>query len=366
MSDDQKGVNGLSFSVGTELKAITFSVQTGLPEEVEFWRALVSTMFELHLDNPSNLRGTSTTVFLGRLALSMTHTTGGLLKRTERTIIQSGLDNIMVIQYHSGQHKFACDTVSHDLKPGDFLFFDCAKTGEIFIEENRNSNLIFAREAFAARVEDIEAVHGQVLRSTDPLNGVLSAYLEKLSEDVGKMSVSDAERVAEATTSLFASSITGTITKHPRSKPIGNKNSLAAIRDFIQTHLHQKNLGPDMILDRFPVSRSSLYKMFEPLGGVQSYIRKQRLKKTLNALVSRRETDIKIGEIATECGFSSISSFNRQFFENFGITPSVARTTALLNTPSHRNLIAENGVYATLMESLASKAVEIKYPQAES
>lgn len=72
------------------------------------------------------------------------------------------------------------------------------------------------------------------------------------------------------------------------------------------------------------VSRSRLYRIFEPLGGVASYIRRQRLLRTRDALSDIADTR-SISRIAEEWGFVDASAYSRTFEHEFGISPKEAR-----------------------------------------
>lgn len=98
---------------------------------------------------------------------------------------------------------------------------------------------------------------------------------------------------------------------------------LLAIRRHIETHLGAANLSAEAIAVQFGLSRSALYRLFEPLGGVADYVRKRRLTRayadlarTATSKVRRRITDI-----GNDCGFESGAVFSRAFRREFGFAP---------------------------------------------
>jgi AraC-like DNA-binding protein len=66
-----------------------------------------------------------------------------------------------------------------------------------------------------------------------------------------------------------------------------------------------------------PIAFSRFFKRNSGVGFVE-YINKVRTNKACYLL---RETEYQVHDIAMECGFSSISNFNKQFRKAEGISP---------------------------------------------
>ena len=75
------------------------------------------------------------------------------------------------------------------------------------------------------------------------------------------------------------------------------------------------------------LSRSALYWLFEPYGGVAAYLLERRLARVRALLADRREHR-RISELAFAHGFASEAHFSRAFRRCFGLTPSDVRGTA--------------------------------------
>ncbi|WAP71367.1 AraC family transcriptional regulator [Jiella pelagia] len=75
------------------------------------------------------------------------------------------------------------------------------------------------------------------------------------------------------------------------------------------------------------LSRSTLYRLFEPFGGVAAYILERRLEQAYRALGDSRDLRL-IGTIAHGLGFAGESQFSRSFRQRFGRTPSEVRRLA--------------------------------------
>lgn len=102
--------------------------------------------------------------------------------------------------------------------------------------------------------------------------------------------------------------------------PVGGNPRLADVVLYINTHLGDPDLGVDHLQSAFCVSRSTLYRMFDGLGGIARFIRKQRLAAARQYL--HRNPGLGITQVLYEHGFGSERQFQRAFQAEFGVTPS--------------------------------------------
>src|SRR6478752_3394227 len=85
-----------------------------------------------------------------------------------------------------------------------------------------------------------------------------------------------------------------------------------------------------MLCSAFGLSRSALYRLFAPLGGVSDYIRRRRLERARLALNGASLERGGIGKLARRFGFSSDDAFSRAFKARFGVAPREAAQIRVL------------------------------------
>jgi AraC-like DNA-binding protein len=82
-------------------------------------------------------------------------------------------------------------------------------------------------------------------------------------------------------------------------------------------------LTPEKLQSALNLSRSSLYRAFEPLGGVAFFIRDRRLAR-IHAMVSAGERAT-VSQLAGTFGFASAAQLTRAFTAHFGYSVSELR-----------------------------------------
>lgn len=183
------------------------------------------------------------------------------------------------------------------------------------------------------------------------LGALLSDYLMSLRRQLPTLRLEHLPPVLEATRAIItACAVPDPDTVIAASAAI-HATQVERARQLIRRHLLSPSLGIDELCRSLGVSRSSLYRSFEPLGGVMKYIRSARLLDAHHALTNSADTRA-IHEIAAERGFMDPGEFSRAFRREFGYTPSEARAHHLSGSlPIGRSGIL-NPTFADLLRGL--------------
>jgi AraC-like DNA-binding protein len=107
--------------------------------------------------------------------------------------------------------------------------------------------------------------------------------------------------------------------------------SLGAMQQCLMTRL-RGDVGAEALCRHFHVSRSTVYRLFELLGGVKHFINGARLERCYGELRGADPRQVKIADVATSWGFTDASSFSRSFRTRFGVPPSQVLGTAVART----------------------------------
>jgi AraC-like DNA-binding protein len=280
------------------------------------------------------------------MPISGVRMSAGRFVRTERVIARAGLDHMLLSTYRSTDHRFVTAGNEGVARAGDVVAVDLTQPSSFAAleEDNRNISLMVPRRLLAPLLPDIEDRHGLVLPRGTPLNVLLRSHMKDLLAQARHLTPASALAVTRASAALVAACLGNA----DRSAPPGEsaRASLAAaimrlIRQAIEEHLDDPELGPAQLCRDFKLSRARLYRLFEPLGGVRAYIQQRRLMRVHRILADPGAPYETIASLAERWGFPDHAAFSRTYRLAYGVTPSETRTLAQAHFAKARVVAAE-------------------------
>jgi AraC-like DNA-binding protein len=185
--------------------------------------------------------------------------------------------------------------------------------------------LFLTRDAFHDIAPLLDAARGAVLDT--PLGHLLGDYLLALERRLPSLTADELPALSRAVGAMVAAAITPSACRIAEARCQIDLGALERVRRHVRRHLHSAGLGPAMVSRQVGISRSQLYRLFEPKGGVARYIQQQRLLAAHAALTDTARPRA-VGAIAEELCFADASSFSRAFRRAFGYSPSGLRELA--------------------------------------
>lgn len=291
------------------------------------WSDTVSTIFDLDAtaDSIAQFRFGFSAWHLGSLVLGVSQSDRIRFERRSATIARSSIDHFLVQVYQTGGLVGEVEGNTVDVAPRDVWILDLAREASIRETDFRSINLAIPRNLLAPFVKNPDGLHGLKISEATPLGGMLSRYLIDLAGQAAQMSQAEAASIAESTIHLVAGCAGPGRNATEAVRTGVTTISLTAIRRFIDASLGNPALDVDLICRQFGLSRATLYRLCEPLGGVHAHIRRRRLARCFKDLVSPGENALRISQIAFRYGFSDEATFSRAFRSTYGLSPSEAR-----------------------------------------
>lgn len=301
-------------------------------DQFDAWHESISVIFDVDpLEGYSPDRGFAASVrafHLGSLLLSQVDFEGQHFVRDRHRSVVDGLDHYLVQLYAKGGLIGTANDDERRLDGGDVQILDLTQANITRAEASGTIAIVVPREALDQALPKASALHGLILRGDRGAGGLLADYMRSLIRRADTMTMAEASAVAEATTGMIAACARPTAETVMRARMALDTTMLERIQRHIAASLQSPGLHPEALSALFRISRSRLYRLFEPLGGVAAYIQEQRLIQAHATLSDPAQHHRRIYEIAFALGFTSEAHFSRLFRSTFGRSPSDVRARA--------------------------------------
>lgn len=156
------------------------------------------------------------------------------------------------------------------------------------------------------------------------IGSLFADYMLSLESQLGRMRLNELPELRSATQRLLLAAIAPTLDRVEEIGPFINHALLERAKRCIHKHLQDPRLDVPFLLKELGVSRSRLYRLFEPLEGISHYIQRRRLLAARSILADPDSTE-RIFEVAERFCFNDGAEFSRAFRREFGCSPSEAR-----------------------------------------
>lgn len=294
-----------------------------LPERDRFeaWRALLAAH-----DLDATPHGFSASIETVQLGPTLLHVMNASPQGTGRSLSRIRQDTQERFTLLLSRHGYCVETEHDvwDVPPNAVSINDLSQPYRRSRSPENNSLILsLPRALVAAVLPGEDALHGLVL--TGAAGSLFAEHIRSLA--ALRLSILDVEApdLSQATLHMLAACV-----RPSRDNLEEARMPMAAVRlkrakQFIREHLAAP-LRSDRIAVAVGMSRSQLYRLFEPEGGVARYLGRQRLAAVRAALSDARDPR-SIGAIGAAYGFTSATHLSRAFREAYGESPSDYRNS---------------------------------------
>ncbi len=235
-------------------------------------------------------------------------------------------------------------------RPGEAFITDFARPDrQESSVTNESVGLFLPREAMDSLLPKPSNLHGLAVQ--EPLATLLRDHLVGLARILrtSAMPAEAAPAVAQATLHLVAAAVAGAPPAEPPTRAVIDGALRRRISGYIEEHLLDPELGPQTLCQAFHMSRPTLYRLLQPLGGIASYVQERRLARIHHVLSDPAQRN-HLGHLAVIHGFTSQTQMGRAYKARYGHSPS--ETADAILTPA-ASADAEQGEYERWFRELA-------------
>jgi len=306
------------------------SRDTSAPEALDYWRGSLSQSWEMAIADEADAANFHADVSVWRMAdLMVGRASFGptqMRMRRERNIQSDQLDHYRLILMRDGQFDYEAGGRQGALAPGRFVITDMAQPESSRIC-CRSAVLYIPRDALDRALPKPMQLHG--LSPDNACARLLSDHLFALLDSLPRTAPAELPLLSAATVGLVAASL-APVAIDPQTTGVAiDKALLRSARKLVEERLVDSEFGAQDLCAALRISRSTLYRLFEPLGGVAQYIKERRLAR-VHQILSQADGRQPIARLAEDHGFRSPAHFSKAFRLQFGYSPREAAGGGML------------------------------------
>ena len=260
---------------------------------------------------------------LGDLLIVQQVTPAHSYERSQAMLRSSPIDHWNVGLFRSGRSWTEADRRVTETGPGEFFFRSLGYPYRGRMTDAASILLFMPYELLADDAGKLEGANNSVLSGS--LADLLATYINGMEENLGNITVEEVPRIVRTIRDMVVACVAAV-----RPDAGGSHAKMGVMERahrYIHLNLHSADLTPEAICRELGISRTRLYQLFEPSGGVLNYIRRRRLLQA-HAELSDPTNNRPIAEIAEAAGFDLAANFTRAFSHEFGASPREIRKAA--------------------------------------
>lgn len=261
---------------------------------------------------------------LGRLLLSETRLVHQRSRRDAGWIRRNDVGHVLVQAFIHGGADSLHGGREYKATTDGIVVANMAFELDALISDSHILMLVVPPEVIEEHLPALRDARGPLFAPGSIAGKVLADFLISLRQNLPGATMSDAPALTNGAIGLLAA----LISKEDTSSAEARRGVLMAVQRHIDQRLGDFDLGVASLCARFGLSRTSLFRLFEELGGVRSYIQRRRLLACFRALCEPRNRTRLIFDIALDYGFANPSHLSVLFRRHFGMSPREVRETA--------------------------------------
>lgn len=269
---------------------------------------------------------------LGGMLIVQQHAPAHSYIRSAAKLRSSSIDHWYIVLPRIGRSWTEVDRRVAEGQPGKL---EIRSLGYPFRGRTTDSESLFLylpRDLFSDAAATLDAKNNSILSGN--FANLLVDYVNSIEARLRSLTAEDLPRIVHATRSMIIACLTPPAEHVAATEQLTSVALMERARRYVQNNLDAAHLTPDTMCRALGVSRSRLYQLFEPSGGVLHYIQSRRLLAAHIALSDPADSR-RIVEIAEAFGFSSAANFSRAFSKEFGYSPREGRTAVVLPRPAN-------------------------------
>lgn len=331
-------------SFAPALEPLSFSTLELAPgDQFAAWQAQMAPLVEVRLPDDKSLDdgfpADHTAWNLGGVLIVQQRAPAHSYMRSAAKLRSSSIDHWYIVLPRSGRSWTEVDRRVAENQPGNLEIRSLGYPFRGRVTDSESLFLYLPRDLFSDAASTLDAKNNTIMSGN--FANLFADYVNSIEARLRSLTAEDLPRIVHATRSMIIACLAPPAEHAAAAEQLASVALMERARRYVQTNLDAAHLAPDSMCRALGVSRSRLYQLFEPSGGVLHYIQSRRLLAAHLALSDPADSR-RIVDIAEAFGFSSAANFSRAFSKEFGYSPREGRSTVVLPRPAHSVSLAEH------------------------
>ena len=242
--------------------------------------------------------------------------TSGYTVRAREDPLSDPHDNLFINFCVSGGGLLRSQQGTEHIFEGD-ISFNNSKNYQLWYSEGEYCRVVFPKKLISTIGQTQDRVH--ILRKSDPVTNVVRSAILNLSEGLQSGVESQARLMSQLMVSI-SQKVLENIQAGTRLAGYNHVRDRAI--EFIRDNLSRSDLSVIEVANYAHVSRATLYRAFENVGGLKDFITLERIATAKSML--RRGTTARghVAFVAYSTGFATPEHFSKVFKARTGMSPT--------------------------------------------
>jgi AraC-like DNA-binding protein len=285
-------------------------------------------------DAPRSFHAQCRVYHLGSALLAELRSSSIRYRRSARQVACGAYDHYQIVFNLSGRIHYRAGRRSALVRPGDIIIVDSARETDASVRAPARGSahaltLFVARTALAVLRREAGGGHLLLLSREAALARSAREHLWRLLQAIEAGPRSRARAAVQALIGVLSGRLGRRRHLPPALRRAASRRAVNSLERLIERRLDSPALSLELLCSHCGCSRATLYRLLQAEGGPIRYIRRRRMQRAFQELISGRVSQGRILELALRHRFASEATFNRAFRRTFGIPPGEVRAIAM-------------------------------------
>lgn len=285
---------------------------------------------------------------LGQMVVTSGQLTAQAFARSSENIRRDHIDHFGLFVQGSGTRVCLIGDDTELLRENDIQIVDFAQAESSRATAGASGTLYLPRDLVEDAIPNFSRFHGRVLR--DSMAVLVARHILSMGLHLPHLPSTALPHLTQATMEMALACLQSLESGSWEMNSAVVSAMRRRVERYIETQLECSDVSPATVAHACDMSRTTLYRLFEPHGGVMLYVKRRRLHR-IRAILLANEDLRSLAGISEDYGFQSGAHFSREFRKEFGFSPGEVRGDRLLQIDAAAPPEADLGV---ILRSLRS------------